>query len=78
MTVRLLTGDCRTVLATLPAQSVHCCVTSPPYLGLRDYGLPPSVWGGDASCQHDWGDTRFVPTGNAPSTKSTKTDKCDK
>ena len=31
-------GDCRTVLATLPAQSVHCVVTSPPYWGLRDYG----------------------------------------
>jgi DNA modification methylase len=26
------------VLATLPAASVHCCVTSPPYFGLRDYG----------------------------------------
>ena len=38
MTVRILTGDCRDVLATLPAESVHCCVTSPPYFGLRDYG----------------------------------------
>ena len=31
-------GDCRQVLATLPAESVHCVVTSPPYWGLRDYG----------------------------------------
>ena len=31
-------GDCRDVLPTLPDQSVHCCVTSPPYFGLRDYG----------------------------------------
>ena len=31
-------GDCREVLDTLPEQSVHCCVTSPPYWGLRDYG----------------------------------------
>lgn len=38
MAVRILNGDCRTVLATLPDQSVHCCVTSPPYFGLRDYG----------------------------------------
>jgi DNA modification methylase len=38
MTVRILTGDCREVLRTLPDQSVHCCVTSPPYFGLRDYG----------------------------------------
>ena len=31
-------GDCRAVLATLPDESVHCVVTSPPYWGLRDYG----------------------------------------
>ena len=36
--IRLLTGDCRAILPTLPAGSVHCCVTSPPYFGLRDYG----------------------------------------
>ena len=32
-------GDCREVLAALPEQSVHTCVTSPPYWGLRDYGV---------------------------------------
>jgi DNA modification methylase len=31
-------GDCRDVLRAMPDQSVHCCVTSPPYFGLRDYG----------------------------------------
>lgn len=31
-------GDCRDVLRSLPDASVHCCVTSPPYFGLRDYG----------------------------------------
>jgi DNA modification methylase len=36
--VRILNGDCRDVLKTLPDQSVNCCVTSPPYFGLRDYG----------------------------------------
>lgn len=39
MTVRILRGDCREVMRTLPDQSVHCCVTSPPYFGLRDYGV---------------------------------------
>lgn len=39
MTIRILTGDCRDVLATLPSSSVNCCVTSPPYFGLRDYGV---------------------------------------
>jgi len=38
VSVSILHGDCREVLKTLPAQSVHCCVTSPPYFGLRDYG----------------------------------------
>ena len=38
MTVRILTGDCRTTLASLDAESVQMCVTSPPYFGLRDYG----------------------------------------
>jgi DNA modification methylase len=36
--IRQLTGDCRDVLKTLPEGSVNCCVTSPPYFGLRDYG----------------------------------------
>jgi DNA modification methylase len=37
MTVRIIPGDCRSVLATLPAESVQCVVTSPPYFGLRAY-----------------------------------------
>ena len=32
-------GDCLYVLKTLPDNSVNCCVTSPPYYGLRDYGV---------------------------------------
>lgn len=38
MTVTVIEGDSRAVLATLPEASVQCCVTSPPYFGLRDYG----------------------------------------
>ena len=37
MESRILIGDCRTTLASLPAQSVQCCVTSPPYFALRSY-----------------------------------------
>jgi DNA modification methylase len=33
-------GDALTVLRTLPADSVQCCVTSPPYWRMRDYGTP--------------------------------------
>ncbi len=36
-------GDCREVLKTLPEKSVHCCVTSPPYYGLRDYGVEGQI-----------------------------------
>jgi DNA modification methylase len=39
MTVRILIGDCRERLRELPDASVNCCVTSPPYFGLRDYGV---------------------------------------
>lgn len=47
----ILIGDCRERLAELPAESVHCVVTSPPYWGLRDYGT--ATWlGGDAGCDH--------------------------
>lgn len=34
----IIQGDNRETLATLPAGHFHCCVTSPPYYGLRDYG----------------------------------------
>ncbi len=44
-------GNAIDVLRTLPNASVHCCVTSPPYYGLRDYGT--GAWdGGDAECDH--------------------------
>lgn len=35
--LKILTGDNRTLLPSLPDESVQCCVTSPPYWGLRDY-----------------------------------------
>lgn len=42
-TVKIILGDCLTELAKLPAESVHCCVTSPPYWGLRDYGVAGQI-----------------------------------
>jgi DNA modification methylase len=36
-------GDALTVLKTLPDESIHCCVTSPPYWGLRDYGCDGQI-----------------------------------
>ena len=40
MSVDVRHGDCLLVLAEMPAESVQCVVTSPPYWGLRDYGVP--------------------------------------
>ncbi len=40
---RVISGDCRDVLPTLDANSVQCCVTSPPYWGLRDYDHPGQI-----------------------------------
>ena len=34
----LIQGDCLEKMKDIPAGSVNCCVTSPPYFGLRDYG----------------------------------------
>lgn len=35
----ILDGDCRKVLRTIPDATIACCVTSPPYWGLRNYGV---------------------------------------
>ena len=44
------------VLRSMPADSVHCVVTSPPYFGLREYSeIGPQVWGGLPDCAHEWG-----------------------
>lgn len=40
----ILTGDCTKIMPTLEPESFNCCVTSPPYWGLRDYGIPPTDW----------------------------------
>jgi DNA modification methylase len=50
--LRIFAGDCREILPTkLLANSVQCCVTSPPYWALRDYGT--ATWeGGSAGCDH--------------------------
>ena len=38
MNLEIKQGDCLEVLKTLPSESINCCITSPPYWGLRDYG----------------------------------------
>lgn len=36
-------GDCIELLKAMPSESVQCCVTSPPYWGLRDYGVEGQI-----------------------------------
>ena len=40
---RIYCGDALTVLKTLPDNSVNCCITSPPYYALRDYGVDGQI-----------------------------------
>jgi DNA modification methylase len=41
--VKIMQGNCLDILRTLPDASVHCCITSPPYFGLRDYGCEGQI-----------------------------------
>lgn len=43
MNLQILQGDALETLRSLPAESVNCCVTSPPYFGLRDYGVDGQI-----------------------------------
>lgn len=43
MLIDIRIGDCRTLLSAMEPKSVHCCVTSPPYFGLRDYGVDGQI-----------------------------------
>lgn len=41
--IEIRVGDCRDALKALPDESVNCVVTSPPYFGLRDYGVDGQI-----------------------------------
>jgi DNA modification methylase len=52
--VTVYLGDAREVMTELAGESIDCVITSPPYWGLRDFGVAPSVWGGEPGCRHRW------------------------
>lgn len=68
----IIQGDCLEVLKTLEDESVNCCITSPPYYGLRNYGTGSWV-GGDPECDHESAklSTRFERTMTDTSSKQT-------
>ena len=39
----LYNGDALTVLRKMPDELVDCCITSPPYYGLRNYGVDGQI-----------------------------------
>jgi DNA modification methylase len=41
--ISVVQGDSRSLLKALPDNSIHCCVTSPPYWGVRDYGIDGQI-----------------------------------
>lgn len=42
-TDRIYQGDCLELLRQMKNESVHCCITSPPYYGLRDYQIDGQI-----------------------------------
>lgn len=49
---KVLNGDVLQELRNIPDESIDCIVTSPPYFGLRNYNIPPQIWGGRSDCMH--------------------------
>ena len=48
MTHTVWVGDCLDKLRSMKDESVDCCITSPPYYGLRNYGGEGRWWGGSS------------------------------
>ena len=66
---KIICGNTLTILKALPDELVNCVICSPPYWGLRDYGIEPVIWDGDKefyseslkkhiplNCKHDFGE----------------------
>jgi DNA modification methylase len=62
--INIIQGDALTELKRLPDSSVQCCVTSPPYWGLRDYKVEPQIWDAENNCDHKWSN-KIPPRGRS-------------
>jgi DNA modification methylase len=67
----LYVGNALEALRKLPRGSIHACITSPPYYGLRSYEVEPSVWGGDPRHEHEWRYKAVTPAKTGGTGKST-------
>lgn len=50
----IIQGHVLDILKQMESESVQCVVTSPPYWGLRDYGIEPQIWDAVEGCKHEW------------------------
>ena len=58
-------------MSEIPGDTIQCCVTSPPYWGLRKYdGEQDAIWGGDSECVHEWATTAPRRTRNSSDIKN--------
>lgn len=65
MIYRLIHADVMDGLRSLASESAQSIVTSPPYWGLRDYGIEQSVWGGDPTHTHRFGAAETLSIDNS-------------
>jgi DNA modification methylase len=74
---KIYLGNALQVLKSFPTGSIHQCVTSPPYWGLRWYHTEPQIWGGDddsgGGCSHDFFERKYkMHNGRGDAQKSAK------
>ncbi len=50
----LIQGHVLDELKKFAEESIHCCITSPPYWGLRKYDIPDVIFDGQEGCEHEW------------------------
>jgi len=61
---KILCGHALKILSQLPSQIAQCCITSPPYWGLRLYsGEQKQIWGGKEYCKHQLENNSCVKCG---------------
>ena len=57
---KIICGDCLEVMKEMPDECIDMIICSPPYWGLRDYGIE-QIFGGDPDCEHKWGNQLSHP-----------------
>ncbi len=62
---KIICGNNINILEQLENNSIDCQICSPPFFGLRSYDLPPQIWDGDSSCNHEWNNQAFCVKCNA-------------